>query len=103
MDSDPRQIWESKRADDPGSNNYTGFRDARADQIFQNLITEFDLEQRKALFRQWYEIEFDEQPYTWIWSVKSPIGCNADWRMPEPQLPTPKLDRRLMFKWKKRS
>ena len=103
MDSDPRQIWESKRADDPGSNNYTGFRNPQADQIFQNLITEFDLEQRKALFRQWYEIEFDQQPYTWIWSIKSPIGCNADWRMPEPQLPTPKLDRRLMFKWKKRS
>jgi len=103
MDSDPRQIWESKRADDPGSNNYTGFRNPQADQIFQDLITEFDLEQRKALFRKWYEIEFDEQPYTWIWSIKSPIGCNADWRMPEPQLPTPKLDRRLMFKWKKRS
>lgn len=103
MDSDPRQLWDSKRADDPGSNNYTGFRNERADEIFEALVTEFDLERRKALYKEWYEIQFDEQPYTWIWSIKSPICADADWRIPEPQLPTPKIDRRLIFKWKKRS
>jgi peptide/nickel transport system substrate-binding protein len=102
MDSNPQQIWESKRADDPGSNNYTGYRNPQADRIFEALVTEFDMERRKALYREWYEIQFDDQPYTWIWSIKSPICCNADWRLPEPQLVTPKLDRRLIFKWKKR-
>lgn len=102
LDSDPRQIWESKRADDVGSNNYCGFRSERADRIFDELITTFDLDQRKKLFREWYEIEFDEQPYTWIFAVHSALICDADWRVPERQLPIPQLDRRLMFRWKKR-
>lgn len=102
MDSDPRQIWESKRADDPASSNYTGFRSERADQIFDLLITTFDLDQRKKLFREWYEIEYDEEPYTWIYSVVSPLFINADWNIPEPRLPVPQLDRRLMFRWKQR-
>jgi ABC-type transport system substrate-binding protein len=102
IDSDPRQLWESKLADDPDSNNYTGFRNARADAIFQELITTFDLEERKRLFREWYEIEYDEQPYTWIYTVKSPVFVSADWRIPEPRLPIPQLDRRLFFRWKAR-
>jgi len=102
LDNDPRQLWESKRADDSSSNNYPGFRSQRADQIFDELITTFDLDRRKALFHEWYEIEFDEQPYTWIFSIVSPIFVNADWRIPEPRLPVPQLDRRLMFRWKKR-
>jgi len=103
IDSDPRQIWESKRADDTASHNYTGFRDARADRIFDELITTFDLDERKRLFREWYEIEYDEQPYTWIYSLVSPLFTDPDWRVPEPRLPPPALDRRLMFRWKKRS
>jgi len=102
MDSDPRQIWESKRADDPSSNNYCGFRNPRADEIFQQLVGEFNLDARKKLFREWYEIEFEYQPYTWIWALKSPLAVDADWRLAEPQLPTPQIDRRLIFKWKRR-
>ncbi|HEX5136626.1 MAG TPA: ABC transporter substrate-binding protein [Planctomycetota bacterium] len=102
LDSDPRQIWESKRADDPDSNNYTGFANPRADEIFQDLITTFDLDKRKQLFREWYEIQYDEQPYTWIYTVKSPIFVSAEWHLPEPQLPVPQLDRRLFFRWKQR-
>ncbi len=102
VDSDPRQLWESKWADDPSSSNYTGFKNARADEIFQTLVTTFDLDERKKLFKEWYEIEYSEQPYTWIYTVKSPIFVNADWRVPEPRLIIPQLDRRLFFRWKRR-
>ena len=102
LDSDPKQIWESKRADETASSNYTGFRNEAADGIFEQLETEFDLKRRVELFHEWFQIQFDENPYTWIWSVKSPVIVNAEWRIPEPQLPSPKNDARLIFRWKKR-
>ncbi|MHC4952336.1 MAG: ABC transporter substrate-binding protein [Planctomycetota bacterium] len=102
LDSDPKQIWESKRADDVGSSNYTGFKNEEADGIFERLHKEFDTTERVKLFHRWYDIQFEENPYTWIWSVKSPVVVNGDWRIPTPQLPTPKIDARLSFRWKTR-
>jgi ABC-type transport system substrate-binding protein len=102
IDSDPKQLWDSKSADISGSNNYTGFKDEEADAIFERLTETFDYEARIKLMHRWYEIQYREQPYTWIWSVHSPILVNADWRVPEPKLDAPYVDRRLVFRWKNR-
>ncbi|MHC4549847.1 MAG: ABC transporter substrate-binding protein [Planctomycetota bacterium] len=103
FDSDPRQLWESKWADEPNSYNITGYKNPEADQIFTQLLTTWDYPTRIKLMHRWYEMQFEDQPYTWIWSVHSPIVANADWRLPKPrQVPRPYTDRRLAWKWKKR-
>lgn len=102
FDSDPRQLWDSARADEVASNNYPGYADPVADQIFADLDSAFDYPTRIELMHRWYAMEFEAQPYTWIWSVHSPVIFQADWRMPEPRQTAPQLDRRLIFRWKER-
>ncbi len=102
FDSDPRQLWDSRKKDDSASNNYTGFGDPEADALFEKLVTTFDYPSRIALMHRWYEIEHEAQPYTWIWSIHSPVVIDADWRIPEPKLTNPQIDRRLIFRWKDR-
>ena len=68
--------------------------------IFEKLITTFDYPTRIELYHRWYEMQHRDQPYTWIWSVHSPVLLDTDWRVPEPKLPPPYVDRRLVFKWK---
>jgi len=99
-DSNPKQLWASEYADQPGSNNYPGYQNPEADAIFEKLITTFDYPTRIELYQRWYEMQHRDQPYTWIWSVHSPILLDTDWRVPEPKLPPPYVDRRLVFKWK---
>ncbi len=100
-ESDPRQLWASEYAGQPGSNNYSGYENAEADKIFDELTTTFDYPTRIKLYRKWYGMQHRDQPYTWIWSVHSAVLLNTDWRVPEPKLPPPYIDRRLIFKWKK--
>jgi len=103
FDSNPRQLWDSTKVDDTASNNYTGYGDPEADKIFEELTTTFDYPARIKRMHRWFEMQFRDQPYTWIWALHSPIIGHADWRIPEPSLISPKIDRRLIFKWKKRS
>ncbi|MHC4134314.1 MAG: ABC transporter substrate-binding protein [Planctomycetota bacterium] len=103
FDSDPRQMWESMWADEPNSSNITGYQDPEADRIFAELVTTWDYPTRIKLTHRWYEMQFRDQPYTWIWSVHSPVVINTDWRIPKPRVvPRPYMDRRLAWKWKKR-
>ena len=99
-DSDPRQLWASEYADQAGSNNYPGYKNPEADEIFDKLTTTFDYPTRIALYKRWYDMQFRDQPYTWIWSVHSPILVKTGYRIPEPKLTSPYVDRRLIFKWK---
>ena len=45
-------------------------------------------------------MQYRDQPYTWIWSVHSPVLVNTKWHMPEPKLAPPYVDKRLIFRWK---
>lgn len=102
FDTDPKQLWDSAKVNDVASNNYTGFANAEADEIFVKLETAFEYPERIALHHRWYEIQYELQPYTWIWSVHSAVVSNADWRIPAPRQNSPYLDRRLFFRWKDR-
>ncbi|MGE3166097.1 MAG: ABC transporter substrate-binding protein [Planctomycetota bacterium] len=102
FDSDPRQLWDSSKVDEVASNNYPGYANPEADKIFAQLDKAFDYPTRIELMNRWYDMEFEAQPYTWIWSVHSPVIFQADWRLPEARQNPPHLDRRLMFRWKAR-
>jgi len=73
--TDPYQIWHSSQADNQGS-NYVSFRNDRADWLMENNRTEFDEAKRTAYMREFQQIIFDEQPYTFLWSPLYPAVFN---------------------------
>ena len=91
---DPRSMWSSEMADLEGSNNITGFKNERADEIIAQYDREFDLTKRNALLRELDGILFNEHPYMLDWYIPSQrilykfkfgtppfvISKYADWR-----------------------
>ncbi len=73
--TDPYQIWHSSQADNQGS-NYVAFRNERADWLMENNRTEFDEAKRIAYMREFQQIVFDEQPYTFLWAPLYPSVRN---------------------------
>lgn len=67
---DPRQLWSSAGADEKGSSNIVGFKNAEIDQIIDQLDYEYDLAKRKELYYKFDKILYDEQPYTFLFSPK---------------------------------
>ncbi|HEY4832176.1 MAG TPA: ABC transporter substrate-binding protein [Waddliaceae bacterium] len=68
--SDPRQLWYSAGAKEPGSSNAVGFANAEADEIIDKLSFENDPEKRTALYHRFHAIIHDEQPYTFLYEPK---------------------------------
>ena len=67
---DPRQLWHSVGAKEPGSSNAVGFNDPEADQIIEKLAFEDDSEERTKLYHRFHRIIHEEQPYTFIYTPK---------------------------------
>lgn len=65
---DPRQLWYSKGADEPGSSNMTGFVNHEADAIIDALDFENDPKKRVALYHRFHAIIHEEQPYTFLYA-----------------------------------
>ena len=61
-------MWHSKYLQTEGGRNYTGFKNARVDELFDKAITEFDEAKRMAMFAEIQKIIYDEQPYTFLWN-----------------------------------
>lgn len=68
--SDPRQLWYSAGAKEPGSSNAVGFANAEADEIIDKLSFEDDPEKRKTLYHRFHAIMHEEQPYTFLYQPK---------------------------------
>lgn len=68
--SDPRQLWYSSGAKEPGSSNAVGFANAEADEIIDKLSFEDNPEKRKALYHRFHAIIHEEQPYTFLYQPK---------------------------------
>jgi peptide/nickel transport system substrate-binding protein len=68
--SDPRQLWYSAGANEPGSSNAVGFANKEADEIIDKLSFEDDLEKRKILYHRFHAIIHEEQPYTFVYEPK---------------------------------
>lgn len=66
---DPESQWSSREADRPASQNITGFKDARVDELIAAQRTEFDLEKRNAILRELDSILVAEFPYVLLWNI----------------------------------
>jgi len=66
---DPRQIWGSSGVNEVGSANYVAFANAEADKIIDDLDYESDKAKRIELYHRFDDILYDEQPYTFLFSL----------------------------------
>jgi len=66
---DPRQIWSSSGANEIGSANYIGFVNQEVDEIIDKLDYASNPEERKKLYYRFDDIIYDEQPYTFLFSI----------------------------------
>ena len=63
----PKSNWGSFAADNEGSNNITGFKSDRVDELIEQYDAEFDLQKRFVLLRQLDEEIFKQHPYSLEW------------------------------------
>jgi peptide/nickel transport system substrate-binding protein len=66
---DNYQVWHSSQAVEHGS-NHVAFRNAEADSLLERYRVELDPEKRKELYHRFQEIIYEEQPYTFLFTVK---------------------------------
>lgn len=66
LEVDFYQLWHSSAADEPRSSNHIGFRNARADELANDLRTTFDTDERVRIAREFQALIHDEQPYTFF-------------------------------------
>lgn len=70
---DPRQLWYSKGAKEPGSSNMVGFENAEADEIIDKLTFEDNPQRREELYHRFHAIIHEEQPYTFLYAPKTAL------------------------------
>ena len=63
----PKQSYHTMMADEEGSNNITGLKNAEADKIIEEYDQEFDLKKRTELLRKLDAVIFNEHPYSLAW------------------------------------
>jgi len=67
---DPKQIWDSSGAKEPGSSNAIGFANREVDEIIKKLEYEDDHQKRIELYHRFDAIIYDEAPYTFLFAPK---------------------------------
>jgi ABC-type transport system substrate-binding protein len=73
----PEQNWLGRLADEKNTNNITGFKNARADEIIGLYAKEFDFDKRVALLREFDGIFTNE--HHWILEWTAPYERVAYW------------------------
>jgi microcin C transport system substrate-binding protein len=66
---DPETNWLSKLADEKNNNNITGFKNARADEIFAAYNNEYDLSKRIKLLQEFDGIFTNEHHWILEWTA----------------------------------
>jgi peptide/nickel transport system substrate-binding protein len=74
-ETDPYQIWHSSQAEGKGS-NFVGFKNAEADKLIEDARKEFDPEIRKKMYVRLQEIIHEEQPYTFLFTLKELVAIS---------------------------
>ena len=80
FDPDPYQICHSSQADQRGSSNHIGFKNAEADRIIEELRKTFDVEKRIELAHRFCRILHEEQPYTFLFAPYSLVALSGRYR-----------------------
>ncbi|NOT28235.1 MAG: ABC transporter substrate-binding protein [Acidobacteria bacterium] len=65
----PEQNWRGRLADEKNTNNITGFKNARADQIIDAYGKEFDFDKRVALLQEFDSILANEHHWILEWTA----------------------------------
>lgn len=63
----PSTMWASEMADQPGSNNLTGFKSEVADELIKQYDSEFDLAKRNEILRKLDAEIYKHHPYSLEW------------------------------------
>lgn len=75
-ESDPYQLWHSSQAVAKGS-NFVGFKNEEADKLMEDARQEFDAPKRYKLYHRFQEIIYDEQPYTFLFTMKALVAVSS--------------------------
>jgi peptide/nickel transport system substrate-binding protein len=67
---DPFQIWHSSQSEGEGS-NYISFKNQKSDELIEAYRNEMDENKRIELIKEWQQLIYDEQPYTFLWSGRA--------------------------------
>ncbi len=67
---DPYQIWHSSQSEGEGS-NYISFNNKLNDSLIVEFRNEMDENKRVNIIKQWQQLIYDEQPYTFLWSGRA--------------------------------
>jgi len=63
---DPYQTWHSQ-SDKPGANNFSGFRNAKADSVINEIRTDASAKERDEDYYALQEIIYEEQPVIFLY------------------------------------
>jgi len=66
---DPESMWDSASAELKSSNNITGLKNERIDELIASIKGEFDIEARHEVVRDIDQILFEETPYILLWHI----------------------------------
>jgi len=71
LDPDPFALFHSSQCtseEQPGLYNYICFQNDRADELIDEGLVTSDQDERAAIYQEFEQIMFDEQPYLFAWS-----------------------------------
>lgn len=80
LENDPYQVWHSSQASLPGSSNHVSFVNEKADKLIEAGRREMDPEKRIAIYREFYRLVAEEQPYTFLLSNVSLVALKKEIR-----------------------
>ena len=83
LPTDLRQMWHTD-AYFSGGSNYTGFGNARTDELIDQIRVTVDMEARKPMYYEFQEIIMDEAPAVFIMNPKEKIVINKRIKGAEP-------------------
>ncbi len=75
IDDDPKQLWHSE-SDTPSGGNRVSFRNETADRLIEEIQVTLDKEKRYALYREFQELIYEEQPYIFLFSPLERIAIS---------------------------
>jgi len=69
---DPKQVWHTSSYN--GGSNNVGFGDQHTDELIEKIRTELDETKRNALYKEFQEIVYDQQPYIFLCTPKKKMA-----------------------------
>jgi peptide/nickel transport system substrate-binding protein len=81
LDPDPFSLFHSSQCtneEQPDLYNYVCFQNERADELIDQGLVTSDQEERAAIYQEFEQIMFDEQPYLFAWSDVAREGLDAN-------------------------